>query len=187
MKIEWNRITWYSKLGAIILFILVIPILTFYIGIQYEKTTNILNSTSSYSSLSNSVPIDTSLRPINISSTATDYSMQLKGRFILKDSRCAGFEFGNNPSKVIWRNEVECSISDINPDYYHTEALFWLNGNTFVVKDMENQSKDAPPAIDIYIVEKYDGINLVLKSLWTGWGKFTFDRLELNKIFPKAV
>lgn len=35
MKIEWNRVTWYSKLGAIILFFVVIPVLAFYIGEQY--------------------------------------------------------------------------------------------------------------------------------------------------------
>ncbi len=36
MKIEFNKVTWYSKLGAILLFLLVVPILTFYIGRQYE-------------------------------------------------------------------------------------------------------------------------------------------------------
>ena len=35
-NIKWNEVTWYSKLGAIILFILVVPVLTFYIGRQYE-------------------------------------------------------------------------------------------------------------------------------------------------------
>jgi hypothetical protein len=41
--IKWNQITWYSKLGAIILFIAVVPVLTFYIGTQYEKTVIDLN------------------------------------------------------------------------------------------------------------------------------------------------
>ena len=34
--IEWNQVTWYSKLGAIILFISIVPALCFYIGIQYQ-------------------------------------------------------------------------------------------------------------------------------------------------------
>lgn len=38
MSIKFNEVTWYSKLGAIILFILVVPCLTFYIGRQYEAT-----------------------------------------------------------------------------------------------------------------------------------------------------
>ena len=34
--IKWNEVTWYSKLGAIILFIFVVPALAFYIGMQYQ-------------------------------------------------------------------------------------------------------------------------------------------------------
>jgi hypothetical protein len=40
--VEWNRVTWYSKLLAVILFIAVIPAWTFYIGTQYEKTALVL-------------------------------------------------------------------------------------------------------------------------------------------------
>ncbi len=35
-SIKWNEITWYSRLGAIILFLAIIPALSFYIGTQYE-------------------------------------------------------------------------------------------------------------------------------------------------------
>jgi uncharacterized protein YecT (DUF1311 family) len=38
MKIEFNTVTWYSKLAAEILFLLVFPVLGFYIGTQYELT-----------------------------------------------------------------------------------------------------------------------------------------------------
>ncbi len=34
---KWNEVTWYSRIGAIILFVGVLPVLTFYIGMQYEK------------------------------------------------------------------------------------------------------------------------------------------------------
>jgi hypothetical protein len=34
--IKWNEVTWYSRLGALILFLAVIPALSFYIGTQYE-------------------------------------------------------------------------------------------------------------------------------------------------------
>ncbi len=40
MKIEWNRVTWYSKLLAVIVFVGVF-VLAFYLGRQYEKTTEI--------------------------------------------------------------------------------------------------------------------------------------------------
>ncbi len=41
MQIEFNKVTWYSKLGALILFIFVIPSLTFYIGRKYEEVQNL--------------------------------------------------------------------------------------------------------------------------------------------------
>lgn len=39
--IKFNEVTWYSKLAAIIFFIGILPILTFYIGTQYESTKSI--------------------------------------------------------------------------------------------------------------------------------------------------
>ncbi len=36
--IKWNEYTWYSKLAAVIFFIGVLPVLTFYIGTQYQAT-----------------------------------------------------------------------------------------------------------------------------------------------------
>ncbi len=36
MKIIWNKVTWYSKLTAVILFILVL-LLGVYIGRQYQQ------------------------------------------------------------------------------------------------------------------------------------------------------
>ena len=37
MKIEFNTVTWYSKLAAVIFFIGVLPVLSFYIGKQYGE------------------------------------------------------------------------------------------------------------------------------------------------------
>jgi hypothetical protein len=36
MKIEWNKVTWYSKLLALALFI-ALPFIGFYYGVQYGK------------------------------------------------------------------------------------------------------------------------------------------------------
>ncbi len=44
--IVWNKVTWYSKLIAVILFLLVIPAWTFYIGMQYQKTVDVLGGAS---------------------------------------------------------------------------------------------------------------------------------------------
>jgi hypothetical protein len=36
MTIQWNKVTWYSKLIALILFI-ALPFIGFYLGITYQK------------------------------------------------------------------------------------------------------------------------------------------------------
>jgi hypothetical protein len=43
MKIKFNEVTWYSKLAAVILFIVVVPVLTFYIGMKYQEVVSIEN------------------------------------------------------------------------------------------------------------------------------------------------
>lgn len=44
---KWNQYTWYSKWASLLFFILVLPVLTFYIGIKYQKTITVLNFTNS--------------------------------------------------------------------------------------------------------------------------------------------
>jgi|GEM_PF-1886885 len=44
--IIFNKVTWYSKLAALILFILIVPALTFYIGVQYQKTIDVQEKAS---------------------------------------------------------------------------------------------------------------------------------------------
>ncbi len=41
--IQWHEVTWYSRWGAIILFLVVVPVLCFYIGTQYELTQQALS------------------------------------------------------------------------------------------------------------------------------------------------
>ncbi len=40
--IQWSRVTWYSWWLAIVLFCIVIPALSFYIGVEYQKTQEVL-------------------------------------------------------------------------------------------------------------------------------------------------
>ncbi|MES2214348.1 MAG: hypothetical protein V4465_03120 [Patescibacteria group bacterium] len=37
-KIQWTKVTWYSKLATILLLMGAFPALAFYIGTQYEET-----------------------------------------------------------------------------------------------------------------------------------------------------
>ena len=43
-KIKWNEVTWYSRLGAIILFIGIVPALCFYIGAEYGEINQIVSA-----------------------------------------------------------------------------------------------------------------------------------------------
>jgi hypothetical protein len=46
MSIQFNVVTWYSKLLSIIFFIAVVPALTFFIGQRYQQTLDITNNQS---------------------------------------------------------------------------------------------------------------------------------------------
>lgn len=49
-NLEWNKVTWYSRLGAIVFFIGVVPALSFYIGTQYELTAQAVSQADNYAS-----------------------------------------------------------------------------------------------------------------------------------------
>lgn len=50
MKIIWNEVTWYSKLAAVILFLVIVPCITFYIGFKYGEVKTLIQS-SGYSEI----------------------------------------------------------------------------------------------------------------------------------------
>ncbi len=53
MNIQWKEHTWYSKLAAVVFFLLVLPALAFYIGVEYEKTREINTLTESQTHMEN--------------------------------------------------------------------------------------------------------------------------------------
>ena len=38
---KWNEVTWYSRMIAIVIFVGVLPTLSFYIGMQYKAFQNV--------------------------------------------------------------------------------------------------------------------------------------------------
>lgn len=60
MKIVWNKVTWYSKLVAILFFIFIVPIIVFYIGKEYGQTQEMVNQYQS----SVITPSDSIIMPI---------------------------------------------------------------------------------------------------------------------------
>ena len=78
MHIEFNKVTWYSKLGAIILFLIIVPYITFYFVQEYQeikdinksieinnKSTNIINSQVNTDFLNGTYEIDGELIKFN--------------------------------------------------------------------------------------------------------------------------
>jgi hypothetical protein len=57
--IQWNDVTWYSRLGAITVFIGALPALSFYVGTQYEASTPIQNAANSEEKLGPGQPPST--------------------------------------------------------------------------------------------------------------------------------
>jgi hypothetical protein len=47
--IKWNEVTWYSKLLAVILFIIIIPLWAFYLGIQVGEVRALKSAPSTQS------------------------------------------------------------------------------------------------------------------------------------------
>ena len=103
---------------------------------------------------------------------SVDYSKEITGRFILKNSTQAGFNFVGN-GKIIWQNELNTPADEL--------SIFWLDNKTFVTKDTQRIDQTSPPRVNIYVVNSFDGKNLELKELWTGWGDYNFGTLNFVK------
>ncbi|MEI8337967.1 MAG: hypothetical protein WCF92_02360 [bacterium] len=46
MKIKFNEVTWYSKLGAVIVLFIIVPLISFYLGNYYQETKFIIKNIS---------------------------------------------------------------------------------------------------------------------------------------------
>ncbi|MFA6463830.1 MAG: hypothetical protein WCV55_02395 [Candidatus Paceibacterota bacterium] len=53
MSIQFKKVTWYSKLLAIIVLFIVVPIVSFYLGNYYQETKIIIQNISASRSLEN--------------------------------------------------------------------------------------------------------------------------------------
>lgn len=104
---------------------------------------------------------------------STDFLNIVSGRFILKQSSCAGFDFLNDHT-VLWTNESFCNSPD-------TLKLRWLSDSIFMTRSALQINKNCPPRVDIYKVIFFDGRLLILKNIWTGWNEARDEILEFYK------
>ena len=106
--IEWNKVTWYSKLLSAIFLLGVVPVLTFYIGTQYEAVRN--NSNPPFSATSDSInktTVASSVRsvswgdyladniPVSISDATTTYREACGGPVDLGSSDNSDVQYGD--------------------------------------------------------------------------------------------
>jgi hypothetical protein len=109
----------------------------------------------------------------NINNKTEIFSTKISGRFVIKGANCAGLNFIST-SLVAWTNEIDCG----HPD---TLKLSWLDNATFFTRDIKEENENCPPRVSIYQVVSFDGTQLVLKDIWTGWNDFKNERIEFLK------
>lgn len=96
MKIEWNKVTWYSKLIALILFV-ALPFIGFYYGTQYGKTvalvgqpsTSVATSTVTQNSGSSLPPYYSDAAEWQTDSNNTGFSIAYPIDFATQDNNAA--------------------------------------------------------------------------------------------------
>lgn len=96
-----------------------------------------------------------------------------KGKFTLKGSECAGFNFIDDKT-VLWTNEMFCN----DPD---TLKIRWIDKTNFITRTPDAKKKDCPPKVSYYQIVSFDGRKLILKEIWTGWGDYKDEILEFIK------
>lgn len=107
--IKFNEVTWYSKLAAVIFFIGVLPIWSFYIGIEFQRTADM--SRVVYEPAANPVkqptkptPVPTPTTGIKIGETAVFGSISIRPISVEEDSRCPA------NANCIWAGRVRVKI-----------------------------------------------------------------------------
>lgn len=67
--IEWNKVTWYSKITGMFVFLGIVPVIAFFIGIQYGFTVIEISSSQKTLTLEEVSGLDLRAAPKNIASS----------------------------------------------------------------------------------------------------------------------
>ncbi len=117
--------------------------------------------------------LDSLMITSNINNIAENFATKISGSFVMKDAKCAGFNFISRTS-VTWTNKIYCG----HPD---TLKIRWLDNATFYTQDIVRLNEKCPPRVWVYQVVSFDGIHLTLKQIWTGWNDYNDERTEFIK------
>jgi hypothetical protein len=155
--------------GKTLLIVIITGLSTFILGWFLHGTMRPTNQTKDTQMIQGF--IDTVSQADTIKSN--NFAHTVSGHFILTESNCAGFNFVNHDI-VLWTNEIACS----DPD---TLKIRWLSDSTFMTRSTLRIEKSCPPRVDIYKVVSFDGKQLTLKGIWTGWNDFKDETLKFIK------
>jgi|GEM_PF-3558090 len=127
--IEWNKVTWYSKMVAIIFFIGALPIITFCIGVQYGEA---VRAVMTYEQINEYVNIDKAQEIIIVSSTSTSV-----GSYALADFN---FDGNKDRARLMGCGNVNCtySIEFFDP----TKNIFIQSKDNFEITNPEVNLKE---------------------------------------------
>ena len=106
--------------------------------------------------------------------SAADYRAQLNGKFLrMSDSYCAGVSLTEDAGLFDeMDNNPPCNISV-------PARLKWIDGETFALIERDRRTETSPPRVFLYKVRSVKGTQVVLTSIWTGWG----DSNDWNNIY----
>jgi hypothetical protein len=115
---KWNEITWYSRLGAIVLFLGVVPMVVFYIGVQYGQLIELQNNVSRSGLLLTPIHqkfVDPTISLVIKSSDSSDYDDVTHSfyRLIVRNTEY-------DPCLTLERVTL---FTDFNPRVLHSERL----------------------------------------------------------------
>jgi hypothetical protein len=156
MYIEFNRVTWYSKLAAVILFIFVVPWLTFYLGREYQKTIDFFKSTSEITK-----PVTESQK--NISNQTMSWPVDVEAG--------AYFTYAIDPGADEMLFVLRGTDNTIGTFSTIQVLMKDKNGKYEVVQILDAQQSEPPPSKLGYFVTRdmnFDGYEDI--SLLTWWG-----------------
>lgn len=159
MNIQWNIVTWYSKLIAAILFVLVVPAWTFYLGMRYEeaKVTPVLAS-SEIVPLRKSEKALVSTQSASSTPATTTTVVTTPKQTIVATPTVA--PKGISLSYIYPKN-TSFTIKD------YPEATFTVKSVTKATGPIQNESGCSSPASNTFLKNLYFGNSGICMSLST--------------------
>lgn len=187
--IRFNQVTWYSKLAAVILFLFIVPSLTFYIGMQYQLTKDVLSKEPTQ------VPfVKTEHLPVT-SMIKNPVAFYVKELFKLKISDAVwvfGFDINHDGREDMFLSDNTENTND--GKIGKIWRLFVNNGNgTFTIDESDMILSIAPSALGYGIIDEDTSKSLITYVpesssegilIWYNYnnGKITRDSKRINPL-----